>query len=160
MAVLELLMSQPVETDRLATHLSPDDLRLYLLARFDRMELAAEHLLKCQACRLRLLREIAPLTEEAEGKPHLPTEHEGQVRVIIEEMAILRVLYPATDQRMDVNLIEVSHGACRIELDSYLAPATKVQLRCGTTILSGEIRYCRHGNDVYHAGIRISGLDH
>lgn len=144
-------------------HVEKTELESYI-----RKQLAAErmsgidsHVRECAPCKNRLiagfLSRLAEMTGELQecGRP----ERRQERRLEYGEHGSVQPLFPLADELTDVELLDISEGGLGLLTNTSLSPGTLVRVLIQTTIVLGEVRYCREkGGDQYHVGIHVQAV--
>jgi len=72
-----------------------------------------------------------------------------------DESGYLRVLNPASSERLEVRILNVSTGGFKLWAAQFLQRGTTVQIRYRGVIAQGDVRYCVPGKSGFHLGVQI-----
>jgi hypothetical protein len=140
-------------------HIQDADLDSYLHNRVDSTSAFGiqSHIRKCSTCEKRLISltiaQLAELTGEQRGGN--PEQRKNQ-RLQTGEFGRLRALYPLSYQQLDIQIINITRNGFGLLTTTLLQSGTIVEIRTGTNVSLGEVRYCRslEGGE-FHAGIQM-----
>lgn len=79
-------------------------------------------------------------------------------RIPTDDIAYLRILKPASPERLVVRVLDVSKGGFKLGLGKSLYPGCEVQIRLKDVVALGEVRYCVPAKVGFFAGIQIQAV--
>ena len=79
-------------------------------------------------------------------------------RIATNDPAVLHLLNPASPERYDVRVLDVSKGGCKLLTSKYFQKGTLVQVRWRESVASGEVRYCVPAKDGFYVGVQVTDM--
>jgi hypothetical protein len=145
-----------------AVHLHEDDLDLYANGRLEAELLPAieNHLLACEICRKSLadcLR-LGLALQLIQGTKSEGRQRRVEPRFSTVDETTLQALHPLSAERHRVKIVNVSKDGLGILSAKSVLPGTIVQLRIGSAVELGNVRYCLALEDGgFRIGVRLHG---
>ena len=77
------------------------------------------------------------------------------LRIPTDDAGLMRLLHPLSESRIPIRVVDISKNGARIHLPVVLLPGALIQLCLQSSVIVGEVRYCRPIGSGFQAGIRI-----
>lgn len=141
-------------------HIREEELEGYLLDRLESSQASSleSHLATCSACARRLssVGFFDQLVELSRKQTVLKgTEKRREPRLSTKDSAILQTISPFSQNRLNIQILDVSKGGMKVGVPNLLRPGASVKIRLKGRIAFGEVRHCREVGEGYEAGIQL-----
>ena len=142
-------------------HFREEDYARFVLGQIPREEeaLIESHLRACPGCAARLeesARQIAKHHPSA-SFPAQP-DNRSEQRLPILQDAMLQALNPLSIDHIRAKMLDVSKNGLGIRIDRAIENGTLVQIRIGSVLILGEVRYSRSDGTGFRVGIQIEDV--
>jgi len=146
-------------------HVSDEDIQIYLRGDLGRLRLAIVeiHLAGCAWCQSRV-GETWNFLFSAAGLNRLNPlwrgpERRREVRVRTNDLAVLQVVAPFSDDRVSARVMDISKSGLQVSLALNLEPGAVVKVKRAKTVFFGQVRYCRLEQDgQFRAGLLLQEM--
>jgi hypothetical protein len=103
---------------------------------------------------------VNPLVQSGVAGAGTQVERRLTVRIPTNDPGLLHVLNPASPERFEVRVLDVSKGGFKLLTTQYLHRGMSVQVRVGEIVAQGDVRYCvparsRRNETGFYVGIEI-----
>ena len=145
-------------------HIHEDELTLYLTGHLlsDRAADVQAHLCECGLCKQRLDDTLHFITELAGIKRRQPapsgTERRSEPRFACDTQTSVQILRPLSFNRLRGRVVNASKSGVALRLPAALDRGSLVQVRVGTMVMLGEIRYCDKTDQEFTLGVRLEDV--
>ena len=142
-------------------HMSEQDTELYVSERLppDEMSMVESRLSAWGVCRRQLSESVATLSRPADSvESQKGSERRKEERIGTDEAGSVQSIAPFTNDRLEVQILDVSQGGMKLRALKPLDPGMMIKIRLKNVVAFGEVRYCNAARKGFNIGIKIENV--